>query len=558
MLHRVIEKLAIAFCAAGLLLATGCPGHKSGGGTHAKQPVSTAAVAGGKLRLPLEVAPDDPALKTLDFSDARLFALARCLEIPLVRGDAAGKLSPGLASAWSTADGGKTWVFTLRVLPGHEADPSYAGKLLQARFKELLDGAPGPLQAQIMDLVSGAKDAKGNATSSALGLSLAGDQLTLTLTRQHQLAPLWLSQPGLGVLPGRAIPSQGFGPFLISSVEQGALILKPNPQALDDKPLVDELHFVLEPNRAKQLEMFRHNDLDTANLSIADAQSLASDASFKDMLVQQQTAAVIHGMFNLSHFPWGDSKFQSKLGLRQALNLSLDREYLATSMQGQLTAWQHFLPEAMKDAIDPALLQQPTFPLAPSIDAAMAAEKAADHEQGSKLIPGMDFAFLKQGMIPQLADLILQDWKQISIKMRPLPLSQEELTLRLDSASHEIILRQACPAYADPDALFYPLLYGDLSGVGGNWQYLKDAEVDRRIAEAQTYADPVARKKLYRELSADLEQRALGVFLGYSSPTLLISPRLAGYKLTPYDFDASLPAQDFTKLGLAPPEKLRI
>jgi ABC-type transport system substrate-binding protein len=549
MLNRDISRLAVAFCACGLLLLAGCPPHKTGGDGGAKQPVSTAH-KGGIVALPLEVAPDDPAFKTLDFSDARLFALARCLEVPLVRSDAAGKLSPSLASAWNTADGGKTWVFTLRALPGHQSEPSYAGTLLQARFKELLDGAPGPLQAQLMDLVAGAKDASGNATGSSLGLSLAGDQLTLTLTRPNQIAPLWLSQPGLGVLPGRSIPSQGFGPFQMMEVAQGALILKPNPQALDGKPLLDELHFVLEPDRAKQLALFDQNVLDAANLSVADAQAAINESGRVYELKQQQTAVVILGMFNLSHFPWGDSKFQSKLGLRQALDLSLDREYLATSMQGQISAWPHFLPEVMKDAIDPALLLQPTFPLAPNIDAAMAGEKAADHEQGSQLIPGMDLGFLKQGLLPQIADPVLQDWKAISVKMRPLPLSQEELALRLAAASHEILLRQACPAYADPDALFYPLLYSDLGGVGGNWQYLKDAEVDRRIAEAQTYADPTARQKLYRELSTDLEQRALGVFLGYSSPTLLINPHLAGYSLTPYDFDASLPAQDFTKLGL--------
>ena len=43
---------------------------------------------------------------------------------------------------------------------------------------------------------------------------------------------------------------------------------------------------------------------------------------------------------------------------------------------------------------------------------------------------------------------------------------------------------------------------------------------------------------------------AAALFIGYSTPTLLVNPKLAGYALTPYDYDASLPAQDFTQLGL--------
>jgi len=46
-----------------------------------------------------------------------------------------------------------------------------------------------------------------------------------------------------------------------------------------------------------------------------------------------------------------------------------------------------------------------------------------------------------------------------------------------------------------------------------------------------------------------LENRALFVFVGYSTPTLLLAPGVAGYQLGPFDFDASLPAQDFTALG---------
>ncbi len=538
---------------AALLLLTGCP--PQAGGDKTRQTAdraghSAASVApGGIVSLPLEISATDPAWTALDFSDARLFALARCLELPLVRSDAAGKLSPGLADKWETTDGGTSWQFNLRLLPGHATEPDYAGKLWEARIKHLLTGPPGPLQAQLNDLLAGAEAYARMTTTPLTGIVVSGSKLQLTLTRPNQLALLWLSQPGLGVLPKPTAPSEGYGPFALTSIEAGVLTLKPNPQALDGKPVLDELRFILEPDRAKQLALFKEGALDAANLAPADVEEAGNDPALASAIVKQATAASIIGLFNLSHFPWGDSKFQSKLGLRQALNLSLDRDNLETEVSGQLTVWPHFLPETMRDAIDQALLAEPAFPLSPETDAAMAAQKSADHEQGSKLIPGMDLSYLDQGLLSRICDPVLEDWKQISVKMRPFALTQTELELRVANATHEIILKQACPAYAAPDALFYPVLYSTLSGIGGNWGYVKDAEVDRRIAQAQATTDAVTRTKLYRELSGDLEQRALAVFLGYYSPTLLVSPQLGGCALTAYDFDASLPAQDFARLG---------
>lgn len=537
---------ALACCAAG------CPaGRDSGAAGSGAQP---AAVKGGSVSLPLEISASDPAFKALDFSDGRLFALARCLEVPLVRSDPAGKPSPGLASQWRTADAGKTWVFTLRALPGHETDADYAGQLLAARFKQLLHGPDNPLRAQLCDLLAGAQDFAAQKAQEVAGIKLEGGELTLQLTRNDMLAPLWLSQPGLGVLPQSSAPSEGYGPFMLAAISADEVQLKRNAQALDGQPLLDELRFMLVPDRARQLELFQAGKLHAANVAVQTASSVADDPALAEAAVQHQTVAMLYGLFNLTHFPWNDSKFQSKQGLRQAMNYSVDRENLQAQLSEQVTGWTHFLPPAMDGFIDPGQLQQPLYPLVADADKAMAGQKESDHEQGAHLIPGMDLGFLEQGLLREAAKPILEDWEQVSVKMRPFPMHQAALELRLQNSSHEILLRMFRPGYAHPDALFYPLLYSKLPAAGGNWSGLNDAEVDRRITEAEATDDEVLRQVLYRELGADIEQRALCVLLGYYSPTLLASPDLAGYRLTPYDFDASLPAQDFAKLGVkAPP-----
>jgi peptide/nickel transport system substrate-binding protein len=508
-------------------------------------------VRGGVLRLPLEIAPDDPALKQLDLGDERLFALARSLEAPLVQGGAAGEVQPGLATKWSAGADGGAWAFELRALPGHEAEPGYAGKLVVQRWQEVLKRGPAPLKAQLADLIAGAAGYRDNTAQQVSGLSVDGSTLRVKLARPDYFFPLWAAQPGLGVLSKRAVPSAGYGPFVIAAQEGAELVLKPNPQALGDKPLLDELRFVCEPDRAKQLALYRAGKLDAANLSPADARAVRNDPQLAPAVHQLKTAAVIHGTFNLSRFPWGDSEFQSKLGMRQAMNYALDREALEADLNGQFTAYPHFLPEALQDYTGPALLRQPTFPLSPDLDAAQAALIAAGQEQGTNLIPGMDLGHLRQGILPAMATPILRDWQQISINMRPFPLTAGELNLRLSNATHEIVLRELRPAYASPDALLYPTLYSGFAGVAGNWQYLKDPEVDKALLGIQAAGDEVARKQRTRELTALLERKAYALFIGYASPTVLIRPTVGGHRLTPYDFDASLPSQDFAKLGLA-------
>jgi len=89
---------------------------------------------------------------------------------------------------------------------------------------------------------------------------------------------------------------------------------------------------------------------------------------------------------------------------------------------------------------------------------------------------------------------------------------------------------------------------------GGNWSYFRDNGIDEQIEQGQAAVDSNTRQLIYRKLTREVEDRALFVCLGYATPSLLLNPELAGYQLTPYDFDASLPAQDFTKLGRAASE----
>jgi len=231
------------------------------------------------------------------------------------------------------------------------------------------------------------------------------------------------------------------------------------------------------------------------------------------------------------------------------MNWGLDRELLAELSGEQFAPWPHFLPAQWQDYLDPAGTSRPLYALTPRIEEARKSMIEADHEQGIRLPLGMDLAYLPDENTKGLALDILDYWREISIKMGPFGEPRGILLERVTSRAHEVILKRVRPAYRDPDALAYGQLHSALSGAGGNWTRLEDSGIDAQVEATQAEHDPVSRRIALRKLCDELENRALFVFVGYSTPTLLLAPGVAGYQLGPFDFDASLPAQDFTALG---------
>lgn len=549
-----MPRISLGLLLAAILIIAGCP--TNSGTTQTGAEVQTnVLVQGGTLRLPLTIAGDDPVLTGLDFSDPRLFALARCIGLPLVRSDAEGKLTPGFAKSWESDDF-VSWTLKLDSVPAKPDDPAYGAKLFDTKLRSLLSADMASLRAQVEDLIVGAKDYSGGKATAISGIHSDGDTLTIELTRPYAQFPLWLSQPGLYLVAANPfVDEEGdspaaqldFAPFKVDAVTLDSLALKANPESLRGKPVLDEVDFVLEPELKHQVELFLTGDLDAANLPGNKLEDLNPEDG---RIVKLQTAEMILGLFNLSHFPWQDSRFQTKLGLRQALNYGLNLPTVAEESNDCFEPWPHFFPEAMKEAIPAGLIQQPTFPLEEKIEDARMALRAADHWQGNHLNPGMDLSYLRYQRVNSIAVSVLEFWNDISVKMRPHETTMDDVRVRVGLGTHEIVLYRQAPAYADPLAIAYPLLYSSLAGLGGNWEMLKDDEVDRMIRDIQATDDNILRQKRLQQLSRYLEDNALQVYIGYATPSIVLANRVAGLKLDPYDFDASLSGEDFTAIGV--------
>jgi ABC-type oligopeptide transport system substrate-binding subunit len=508
-----------------------------------KQPPASKKkpIPGGVLRLPLDVGADkvNTVEEITKLGSPQFLSVAQAIEVPLAR-KVGNTLMPGLSTKWISTHSATTWTFQLA--EGVDID------LLVKRWETVLRSKESPLRSQLCDLIKGAEEYRLGKADSVSGLSTTeateNRYFNVNLTRSVTEFPSWTSQLGLGL-------REDYPAFFPVDIDNGTLVLSPNDKHLDElsTPNVKWIEFVLEPDRHKQFELYKAGRLDTCNLTPDDLAAVKEDPELSKQLQEFDTAAPIVGFFDLHAAPWGNAPFKDKTPLRAAVNYAINREELSEKVGG-FEPWSHFLPVPMKQFIDPPLLSTPIFGNEPDFDKALEGEKLAGHEQASLLPLNMLLSYVDSQFYEQLAIGVKDNLDDISIKMRPYPCKTREDALELVKiGSMDIWLQQLYPAYPSPDALFYPYLHSSLAGLGGNYGYLHDPDIDRMIEAAQAEPNDAARRKMYQQLSQEVEKRALMVYIGSGKAAMLINPKLAGYELTPYDFDASLPAQDFSKLG---------
>ena len=172
-----------ALVGAALLLATGCGGKKSAGGTTATTPV----VKGGTYVVELTTDVDyvDPGLDYLTTGWEIQYAVGcKLLNYPDKTGAASSQLQPEVATGFpKVSDGGKTYTFTIR--KGYRFDtgqPVTAQSFADALNRDASPTFQSPAQAFLSDIV-GAQDVFNGKAKTISGVVADGDKLTITLEK---------------------------------------------------------------------------------------------------------------------------------------------------------------------------------------------------------------------------------------------------------------------------------------------------------------------------------------------------------------------------------------
>lgn len=480
-----------------------------------------------------------PEPSTLDAHRCQEIACAnvlRDLYEGLVAEDAQGALIPGLAEIWQRSEDGLAWTFTLREHARWSDGEAIDAAQVASSFRRAFDPATAaPLAPLLYAIENAAEVQSGRAPPDALGVeALDARTLRIRLQEPIDLLPrltLPIAFPlridaveahGSGhTQPGRLI---GNGAYRLDAWRPQAMItLSRNPH-FHAPAAIERVRFHVTEDAASELKRYAAGDLHITE-TVPPGRLDRLRARFgKELRISPYLGAFFLGL-NIERAPL-DSR-----PLREALNLSLDRELLvrAVTGMGEAPAYSLVPPGVRGHApIEPAWAQWTPEQRLERARAAYA-EAGYSNENPARLSlryntstvhrrVALAVAAMWREQLGVITELRNEEWKVFVANRR-----QRRVTE---------VFRGGWIADYDDAGSFLDLF---ASGSPLNWSGYADADYERLLAKARAASDAEARARLRGEAEARLLDAYPIVPLYFYTSKHLVSPRLRGFEPNPLD-----------------------
>ncbi|WP_461037807.1 ABC transporter substrate-binding protein [Streptomyces mayteni] len=466
--------------------------------------------AGGERSIVIDEPFGPAASWALETDDSFVLSKVGCLET-LVRRDADGSVEPMLATSWEQVEP-TAWEFDLR-----------AGVTFQNG--EPMDGAA--VAGALTHALETTAPASVFSPETVTGVAAVDeDTVRITTPEPEFLMPERLATPNTGILAPDAYgdsatdpQSTCTGPFtIVEEVPQQSVRLERNASYWGGEVQLDaaEVRFVTDATlRATQIQ--------TGEAQISRKMPITSVSSLTEQDgVTVETAELPRTtglILNNARAPFDDER------VRRAVQAAVDTAEISDAVY----------PGASRPAVGPFA---PDEPFAPTD----AEPVTADPEAAAAL-------FEEAGVDPGSLDLTLTVYTEGTGFADLAAVIQEQLraagvTVEIETADYASVEPSLLDGDFDmallsrnhlgdmPDPLGF--LTADYSCDGGfNITQLCDPEVDELIAQARATADRDERYATYAQLAADLQRRAVNVFLVHETETVAHAG-VTGFVLHPY------------------------
>lgn len=499
--------------------------------------VMTAAAeeaAEGK-QLSVQVGPDpetiDPALNSaIDGGNMILHAFEGLLTL-----DQEGKIAPGQAEEWSVSEDGLTWTFKLREgLKWSDGSDLTANDFVYS-WKRVCDPeVAAPYAETVLGMVEGF-DAAMDGDLDALGVS-ATDDRTLEV-KLSAPCPYFESLAAFATLSpvqeatveangdAWAVEAETYicnGPFMITEWVPGSHIImskNPNYWNADAVKLGSIKWNLIEDSNAaynayQSGEVMMIKDVPTEEIP-----SLKDNPEFH--------VEPIIGTYYISYNTQVEP-FDNPL-VRKALNLALDREYVAnTLMQGTYSPATNFMGPGWKDTdgsdfVDNANGGEPYMSATADIDGALAALEEAGYPNGEGL-PVLHYTTNDAGYHKAVAEYLQDAWKEIGVTLEVEIVEWSAFTPMRRNGEFEIARNGWVGDYSDPSNQL-ELLY---STNGNNDGKYSSEAFDAAIDTSRTTTDAAERSAALHEAEDILMEDAACCPLAYYNDFWLQSEKITG------------------------------
>ncbi len=314
----------------------------------------------------------------------------------------------------------------------------------------------------------------------------------------------------------------GTGPFQFVGYQPDVRInYRANPDYWRGKPAIDQLSFLISPDPATRLKMFKAGDCQVlGGPEPSDIAALKQDADVN--VIQAEAADVAYLAWNTAQKPFDDVR------VRKALNMAIDRKALVEAIYGGgASPATSPLPASMWSHVD-------AIP-----------DAAADPEGAKTALAAAGVTDLKIKLwVPPVARAYDPDPKRAA-EMIKADLAKAGVAVEIASDDLGAFIKiTAAPDHdgavlfgwtsdnGDPDNFLGALLSCDTVGISNRAEWC-NPDFDKAVLDARALADVDARAKLYETAQQQFADQAPWLTLAHTTLSVPVAKSVKNYVVDP-------------------------
>lgn len=514
-----------------MLLFLGAQGCKNSG---RKEGNNSAAGSLTVLRFPIDEEPRsiEPGMSIM----LQDYLIALNLHVGLFKYDSESVLKPYLVRDWTLSPDRLTYTFHLHDnFKWHNGQPITAADF-KAGWERHLDPKLNAWGANYLLDIAGAREMLENKATSLTGV-VAVDAHTLEVRLVHpdprfvaQLGttPTWVAPPDATV-KGEARwkkDPEGGGPFrFVEWQTRSRLVLAANQDA-SPKPFLDRIEFMIVPDSATALNMYRSGQLDMTPVTAGELPGILKDPVLSHELHSWPAAQLIFIGFNAKKIP----AFKD-LRVRRAMLHAIDRQAICQQVLfGSWTPASELIPEGMRGHDGHQVL---TYD--PELARKLMSEAGFPNGRG---FPAITLATVGATEATAATAIAAQLDRNLGIKVDVQQYEPSEMYQGLLSRRWDAFLGGRNADYMSAEQLVYRLLH---SHTAENYVDYVNPQLDAVIDKALRTADAVEETALWQKANQIAMDDVALTPIAHGRFSYLVKPNISGFSANlfgPLGFEA--------------------
>jgi ABC-type transport system substrate-binding protein len=430
--------------------------------------------------------------------------------------DAQGRLAPGLAAAWETPDGGRTWRFRLDPAARDSEGSPVGTAEVAASFRRLLDPATASPRAWVLERVRGARAFGAGEADSIEGLRVGDGTVEIELEAPSASFPSLLTMPSAAILPrGQDVSGRvATGPWVaVERVRDSHLRFARNPHWHGPRAAFEEIHVRVLPEELTRVAEFEVGHLDLLEIPAAESARFRGDVRFAPRIQRQVALAVEYVGLDCDDPVLRDPR------VRRALNQAVNVELLLERVLGGRGV-------RAAGAIPPGLEGSGAAePYRHDPDAARRALAECGVPAGWEL----PLWQRPSPLASQVLEAIQADLAAVGVRAVLRVRDWSALKAAIDRGETPAFFANWYADYPDPENFLVPLFHSRNVGGGGNRARFHDPEVDAAL-DALERAEGAERAARCAAIDRRVHEAAPWIYLWHPVTEVAVSPRVAGYR----------------------------